>query len=199
MGPAPNEINEKLRQELLSLAEQDHRMRETLAAEGVLGEGYHPGMETIHKRNAAQLRAVIEQFGWPSSKVVADDGAEAAWLIAQHAIGEPDFQRYCLQALRGAASSGGASLRHVAMLEDRIRMFEGRPQVFGTQLEPDEDGMPRPYLIEDPDGVEERRRAVGLEPLSARLVREPRMSLPKNRAEFDRKYREWLIRTGWRK
>ena len=199
MGAAPNEINEKLRQELLSLAEQDRRMRETLAAEGALGEGYHPAMEAIHKRNAAQLRTIIEQVGWPSSKVVADDGAEAAWLIAQHAIGEPDFQRYCLQALRDAASSGGAPLRHVAMLEDRIRMFEGKPQVFGTQLEPDEDGMPRPYFIEDPDGVEERRRAVGLEPLSARLEREPRMPLPKNRAEFDRKYREWLIRTGWRK
>jgi hypothetical protein len=193
------EINEMLRQELLLLAEEDRRMRETLAADGLLGEGYHPRMEAIHKRNAAHLRTIIERVGWPSSRVVAHDGAEAAWLIAQHAIGEPDFQRYCLQALHDAARSGGASLRHAAMLEDRIRMFEGRPQLFGTQLEPGENGMPRPYLIEDPEGVEDRRRAVGLEPLSERLAREPRMPLPKNRAEFDRKYQEWLVRVGWRK
>ena len=33
-----------------------------------------------------------------------------------------------------------------AMLEDRIRVFEGRPQLYGTQLEPDEQGNMRPRL-----------------------------------------------------
>jgi len=35
------------------------------------------------------------------------DGAEGAWLIAQQAIGEPDFQRRALKLLRGCGVEVG--------------------------------------------------------------------------------------------
>jgi hypothetical protein len=84
------------------------------------------------------------------------------------------------------------------MLEDRVRMFEGRPQLYGTQLEPDDEGRPRPYPIEDPEGVDERRRAVGLEPLAERLARAEPEPMPKDRKRFEREYQAWLRRVGWR-
>ena len=77
-------------------------------------------------------------------------------------------------------------------------MFEGRPQLFGTQLEPDDDGTMRPYWIEDPAGVDERRRAVGLAPLSERLACAERWPVPADRARYERGYAEWLRRVGWR-
>jgi hypothetical protein len=156
-------------------------------------------MEAIHQRHAARLSAMLDQGGWPPISKVGEDGAEAAWLIAQHAIGEPDFQRRCLRLLQEAAASGDVPPWQPAMLDDRIRMFEGRPQIYGTQLEPDEEGRPRPYVIEDPEHVEERRRAVGLEPLAERLARESRVPLPRDRKRFEREYRAWLRRVGWRK
>jgi len=58
------------------------------------------------------------------------------------------------------------------MLEDRIRVFENRPQLYGTQLKPDAHGNPRPHAIEDRERVDERRRAVGLEPLAEIHARE---------------------------
>ena len=86
-----------------------------------------------------------------------------------------------------------------AMLEDRIRMFEGRPQLYGTQLEPDDEGRVRPYPIEDPGHVEERRQAVGLEPLAAILARDERVPRPKDPERFKREYEAWLHRVGWRR
>ena len=189
-----------LRLELLRLAAEDARVREELAADGSLFEGYHPRMEAVHKRNAARLREIIAQHGWPTNSLVGKDGGEAAWLIAQHAIGEPAFMRSCLEHVRTAIACSEAPAWMAAMLEDRIRMYEGKPQVYGTQLESDPEGRLRPYLIENSEAVDERRATVGLEPLGARLTRAQTESHepPKDRERFETDYRAWLRRVGWR-
>jgi hypothetical protein len=187
-----------LRRELLALAEDDERVRGELAAAGTLSEGYHPAMEAVHRRNAARLRTIIADHGWPGLSLVGADGAEAAWRIVQHAIGEPTFLRSCLSLLRAAAARGEAAAWQAAMLEDRIRMFEGRPQRYATQLEPDATGRLRPYRTEDMAGVDARRAAVGLQPLSEHLARAEAEPLPVDRAKWNREYEAWLRRVGWR-
>ena len=84
------------------------------------------------------------------------------------------------------------------MLQDRIRVFEGKTQRYGTQLTVADDGTLSPNPIEDPDGVEERRRAVGLEPLAARLAKAERVPPPKDREAYERGYEAWLRKVGWR-
>lgn len=192
-------MTDELRHELLARAAEDRRVRAELAAEGTLFDGYHPRMEAVHRSNAAYLAAVVDRHGWPGATMVGDDGADAAWLIAQHAIGEPDFQRRCLDALETAAERGEVPRWQPAMLEDRIRVFEGKAQRYGTQLAVDDDGMLSPLPIEDPEGVEERRRAVGLEPLAERLAKAERVPPPKDREAYDRGYEAWLRQVGWRK
>ncbi len=189
-------MNDTLRHELLALAAEDRRVRARLAADGSLFDGYHPEMEAVHRRNAARLAVMLDEHGWPGVAAVGEDGADAAWLVVQHAIGEPEFQRRCLRLLQDAAD---VPAWHAAMLDDRIRMFEGRLQRYGTQLEPDADGRLRPYPIEDPEGVEERRRAVGLEPLEMCLEKQDRVPVPRDRARVDREYAAWLRRVGWRR
>ena len=49
------------------------------------------------------------------------------------------------------------------------------------------------------DRVEERRRMVGLEPLTERLAREGSIPVPEDRERFEREYEAWLRRVGWRK
>jgi hypothetical protein len=159
-------------------------------------------MEEVHVRNAARLKAIIAEHGWPGRSLVGDDGAHAAWLIAQHAIGDPPFQRMALTLLREALARGEVPPAQPAFLEDRICLFEGRPQTYGTQFEPDDEGLPRPYPVADPEHVNERRRAVGLNTLEER-TRELRAGQqpepdPEARAEYERKYQEWLRKVGWR-
>src|SRR5260370_27640988 len=150
-------VNEHLRRELLAMREEDMRVRDEVVKNSSIYAGYDPRMEEVQLRQAERLKAIIAQHGWPGRSRVGEDGMVAAWFIAQHAIGDPAFQRRALELLREAHSKGEASPQSVAFLEDRICMFEGRPQIYGTQFEPDERGMYRPSAIADPQHVDDRR------------------------------------------
>src|SRR5438270_2438863 len=128
-------MNTALRRELLTMAEEDRRVRAELAADGSLFEGYHPTMQAVHDRNAARLTDIIAEHGWPGRSLVDEDGARAAWLILQHAIGHPALQRRGLVLLQEAVAQGEVPALEAAMLEDRVAFFEGRPQRYGTQYD----------------------------------------------------------------
>ena len=95
-----------LRTELIAMAAEDLRVREDLVRDGSLFEGYHPRMRAVHEHNAVRLRTVLETFGWPGRSAVGDEAADAAWLILQHSIGNPDLQRLGLSLLKAAAALG---------------------------------------------------------------------------------------------
>jgi hypothetical protein len=192
-------MNRGLADELIAMAALDRKVRDELAASGALYEGYHPRMAAVHETNASRLKAIIAEIGWPTERLVGEQAADAAWLIAQHAISQPEFQRSCLKLLAEAAREQLIPRWQPAMLEDRIRVFEGRPQVYGTQLEPDAHGNLRPHAIEDPQSVDERRRAVGLEPLAEILARAKPPPLPADPERFEQDYRKWLVDVGWRR
>lgn len=160
--------NRDLFEDLERMVDEDNRVRAELAAAGELSGGYHPRMEAVHRDNARRLKEIIAEHGWPGRSLVGDEGATYAWLILQHAISDPEFQRHGLELLKAAVARGDAPASHVAYLEDRIRTFEGRPQLFGTQFGFDAFGELTPLPIEDPEHVNERRRALGLDTIEHR-------------------------------
>jgi hypothetical protein len=193
-------LNDALRQELLAMRDDDLRVRDELITSDELDGAYVPRMEAVHKRNASRLRELIAPHGWPSEDIAGKDGAEAAWLIAQHAIGEPEFQRHVLQTLYASVAKGHVPRWQAAYLEDRIAMYEGRPQRYGTQwLDEPRDGRARPWTLADPENVNALRAEVGLGPLAP--IPEPGTELPADeREKLERNYRwwqEWLISKGW--
>src|SRR6185503_11336500 len=157
----------------------------------------------IHDRNGVQLEAMIATSGWPGFHLVGKDGAEAAWRIAQHAIALPHLQRRCLKLLRIAMARGDADPRHAAYLEDRIAFNERRPQKFGTQFDWDERGEMSPFMVDDFEAVDRRRRALGMTPFEEhiRAMREqarkanekPSMSWRKRQQEIE----AWAREVGW--
>jgi hypothetical protein len=188
--------------QLVSMADHDLAVRARLASDGSLFHGYHPEMRAVHEENAAALEHIIAQSGWPRADLVGEQGAEAAWLIVQHAIGWPAFQRRCLDLLQREASAGRIPAWQPARLLDRIRTFEGRPQVYGTSFDWDDAGQMSPLPIEDAERVDERRARVGLEPLADAVARhriqtaaEP---LPKDLVQRRRQADEWARAVGWR-
>ena len=194
-------IDQRLRQELVAMRAEDLRVREELVASGELGGAYVPRMEEVHMRNAARLRELIELHGWPTEDVAGKDGAEAAWFITQHAIGDPEFQRRALKLIQARIAEGRVPAWHAAYLEDRIAMYECRPQRYGTQwMDDPRDGRIRPWTLADPERVDELRAQVGLEPLHP--IPEPGPELPQeNREEIQQNYRwweQWLVSKGWR-
>jgi len=109
--------------------------------------------------------------------------------------------RRSLSLLKRAAAEREVPKWQVAMMEDRIRMYEGRPQVYGTQFQPDENGELVPYVIEDPSNVNDRRHAVGLNTLEERICEmqtqsaEEKLSTP---SDWNAEYERWLQSVGWR-
>jgi Family of unknown function (DUF6624) len=179
--------------------EEDERVRAVLAADGSLFEGYHPRMDAVHRKNAARLRTIIAEHGWPGFDLVEKDGEEAAWRIVQHSIGEPDFMRSTLILLKTAVKNQQAALWQIAYLEDRIRMFEGKLQLYGTSFDWDEKGLMSPFpAIENPEQLNERREKMGLapfEPASTPSDEKPPADLEARRIEMH----EWAKSVGWRK
>lgn len=183
---------------LLALVALDEQVRAELAADASLFEGYHPRMEAVHRANADALRSVIQAHGWPNETLVGSDGAEAAWLIAQHAIGEPDFMRRCRALLDEESALGRVPCWQFACIDDRIRVFEGRPQRFGTQIDLQPQG-PRIHALEDPSQVDLRRKELGLPALAVVLARATCDPLP-TPEEYEARQAagcQWRRKVGW--
>jgi len=189
---------------LIDAARRDIELRQRLVASGALFHGYHPEIEALHNENAALLARAFDALGWPSRNKVDDDAAAAAMLILQHAISRPDLQRRGLALLLDAVAAGEANALDAAYLSDRIAVFEGREQVFGTQFDWDENGLLAPAPIADAGAVDERRASVGLPPLSESIAQMRASAaaegetapadLSQRRADFE----AWARRVGWR-
>lgn len=162
-------MDEALAAELARMAAEDQRVRQPPEGEPhafVRRVDPQTRMEAqrIDVANTARLRAIISQHGWPGRSLVGKEGAHHAWLIAQHADRQLDFQREALELLADSVRRGDAAERDLAYLTDRVRMNEGREQVYGTQIAEVKDGRGVPWPVEDPANLDARRAAVGLPP-----------------------------------
>lgn len=194
-------MNAEVKAELLRRAKTDLDTRAALIESGELYGGYHPSMAAVHAENAHALNDIIQHAGWPGRILAGDDGAEAAWLILQHAIAFPDLQRSCLPLLEAAAESGDIPASYPAYVRDRICVFEERPQRYGTQFDWDDDGLMSPLPLQEPEHVDALRAEVGLEPLAVRTrqiraetVNEPP---PDNIGQWRQRKHEWAVSVGW--
>lgn len=163
-------MDDELRRELLARRAEDQRIRMLVSPPkgeytARLPDEVAAEWQRIDEGNTRWLAEVLSARGWPGWTLAGEDGAGAAWLLAQHADYDPVRQRAFLAALREAVERGDASPAHLAYLEDRVRVNAGQPQLYGTQFTVT-DGVLGPRPIEDPGRLDERRAAAGLEPFT---------------------------------
>ena len=118
----------------------------------------------VNEANVTRLAAVIEETAsWPGLRVVGSDGADSAWMLAQHADRANDVRRSWLPLLEAAVEAGDADPRHLATLTDRSAAVAGDPQVYGTIVLLADDGeIEYPLPVVDAARLEDRRRSIGL-------------------------------------
>lgn len=175
-------LQPKLRAEILAMAEVDQNVRSKVMA-------HYPQMEpsdveemkrldALHEK---RMREIIAEFGWPGRSLVGADGSNQAWLIVQHC--SLSLQEECLPILERSVAAKEATAQNYAYLLDRVRMHQGKPQVYGTQYRDDE-----LYQLEDPEHVDERRRSVGLGSLAEyeKILRDM-YKIPKKSAAEEKK------------
>lgn len=187
-------------EEILHLMREDEAVREVLASTGELFHGYHPQMEKVHLRNAQRLQELIEKNGFPTIPLVGEDACAAALRIILHAISWPEFMRAQEPALTDLAKAGQVPKPYVAFLIDRIRFYEGRKQIYGTNADWDENGILRVTEVEDEQNLNSRRAEMGLSPLETLVITPMDGDYhPPDPAKRHKEYIEWTHKTGWRK
>jgi hypothetical protein len=121
--------------------------------------------------NTAEMKALLEKYGWFG---ISQFGAQAdnnAWLLVQHADKDPEFQREIVARLEPLAARGETKPSHFALLFDRVALSYSDPdkqtlQRYGTQGRCTGPGTWAPFPVEDPGNLDERRRSVGLSPMA---------------------------------
>jgi hypothetical protein len=106
-------IDEQLRAELAAMYAADQGSRGPAADRSQ--EAMRVAWEADCAR-AARLDEIVALHGWPGRSLVGEDGATAAWIIAQHADHDAGFQERMLELLQDAVAREEASVRHAAYL-----------------------------------------------------------------------------------
>lgn len=184
-------MNKDISDELIEMARYDLEVREKLLNEGALSPGYNPYMERVHKENAARLKKIIDTIGYPTAPKVGEAASEAAWLIVQHSISEPQFMRGCYALI--SQNPQDVSPQNLAYLHDRICYFEGRPQRYGTQF--DDRGL---YPVEDWEEMVQLRKKLGLSELYQGLIIEYNKTAHNiDLHPYDSDFNAWRKNVGW--
>jgi len=123
-------------------------------------------MDAIDKKNRPTILEIFAKYGWVTRSLAGQDAAHNFWLLVQHQ--NLDLQQRLLPALEKAAKSGDASMRDYAYLYDRVQIGEGKPQRWGSQVKC-ENGKPVLSPVEDPAGLDARRKELYLPPIGEYL------------------------------
>jgi hypothetical protein len=119
----------------------------------------------LNEENLSRLEEIIAENGWPKISEVKGSAAQAAFLIVQHSSIE--VQEKYLPIMKEAAENGEANWSSLALLIDRVRIRNDKPQLYGSQVRRNsETGAFEPFPIEDEPNVDKRRKEVGLGPLA---------------------------------
>lgn len=103
-----------LRDELASRVANDQKVRAALIAAGGADCAAGKQAAAVDGDNLVWIKAVVRKRGFPTIDQVGASGFDDAWLLVQHADGDPAFQAAVLEVLKPLLMSGdfpGASLR----------------------------------------------------------------------------------------
>ncbi len=190
---------------IIDLKNADLALREKLIQSRQLSNGYNEEMKELHNRNAKILSDIIDKIGYPTIDKVGKEANEASWLVIQHSIGQPEFMKKCAKLLEKAVSENKANPKCLAYLNDRIAVFEGKPQLYGTQFDWDKNGNLSPNIFDDLNKVNERRKSIGLNTLEEQTeimrkqVINENESPPKDFEKRKQEIEQWRKSVGWTK
>ena len=109
-------------------------------------------------RNQELVISIIEKCGMPTLKEVGQRRMDAVWLGLQHSTEE--IRKKYFPQIEKAVKNGDLSTSQYALMKDRMLMDEGKPQIYGSQIE-----NGKLYKLENPKTVNERRKEMGMEPI----------------------------------
>ena len=119
-------------------------------------------------QNEEIVSTILDTYGWLGPKEVGQHASNALFLVIQHSHIETQVKY--LPLLQKAVIDKKADIMEVAMLEDKMAIYQGKKQKYGTQLPPHPiTGKRLFWPIEDLEKIDELRRQIGFPPMSESL------------------------------
>lgn len=131
----------------------------------IFSSTYHKLWRRVDLKNAAELKEILKEIGWPRISIYGEKADQDAWLIVQHADHDPQFQKEILAILETLHLTGESNPANFAYLYDRVAVSspeQNRLQRFGTQGQYVGVNW-QPYPVEEPAQLDKRRAKVGLD------------------------------------
>lgn len=118
-------------------------------------------MRQIDSMNQLKVQTILSTYGWLPKTKVGEKASDAIFLVVQH--GGEELIRENLPALKKQAQKNEAKATHAAMMADRLLMYEGKKQIYGTQASGDTTGRGFVWPVNNPERVNQLRREAGFE------------------------------------
>ena len=118
-----------------------------------------------HDINEVKIRKLLDTKGWPNIDVIGEQGNLTICNVIQHS--HNDIRIKYLPLMRQAVADKNLNPRFLVRAEDRIATEAGQLQIYGGQLKyyPETQSFDV-WPIADPENVDKRRAALGLEPMA---------------------------------
>ena len=161
---AINTNYDSLRIILESMVDKDQEIRrilvDSIGIDSPNAGPYIKQMMDLDADNQKKIRVILNKYGWIEQSKIGAKAAEAFFYTIQHSDTTlmikwfPEFKRL--------ADIGEADKVECAMMEDRLLMWKGKKQIYGTQATVfRDDKKVAIWPIEDPQNVNERRKKIG--------------------------------------
>ena len=165
-------INHTLKSKLRHAFEEDQRYRRPLdsviqkyGANSPQVDSLENNMAKADSQNLILVRSILDKYGWLGPDIIGGIGSSTLFAVIQHADLAPGVQEKYLPYLRRAVEKGDADPSDLALLEDRILVGQHKPQLYGSQIKTNDQGISAPFPIADSSHVDSRRAKMGLGPL----------------------------------
>src|SRR5690606_18934087 len=151
---------------LRTVLEEIHDTDQGIRIELMEGLGGNVGdlfrrMAQVDSVNRVKINRILSDYGWLPQSKVGEKATSAIFFVVQH--GGKEMIQENLPTLQKLASENEAKTTHAAMMEDRLLMYEGKKQIYGTQASGDTTGASYVWPIKDPERVNELRKAAGFD------------------------------------
>ena len=168
----------ELKEELVSILIVDQYYRGFSTINALASQGYEVHHDSLLEYNMMELDSInqrrlkkfFSKYGFPDEKMVGDLGLRSVWMVLQHSDNDVAFQKQYLPKIKELYEKGLLEGQAYTLLQDRILVNEGRPQIYGTQVIPEEI---QPHInyqpMEKPKEVNLRRMKLGMMPMERYL------------------------------
>lgn len=154
--------------EKISILDQQYRLKwqDVISTNGLQSTEFAALAQKTRAQDSLNIHTVcniIDEYGWLGPKQISISANKALFFVIQHA--QLSVQLKYLNILRKAVKNGKARFSEYALLIDRTNMYQGKFQIYGSQLNYGANNELHIYPIKNEPEVDRRRKKMGLLPM----------------------------------